>query len=608
MAVVVDSTTNMTELWDADTVGSWSSAPSLLDGFQREGTNCFGIVVSNATLNTWTTVTSFNFNTNRIWIWISPRGTMDTMANGGVRIVVGDGTNRVAYYVGGSDYSTPFTTGGGWYCYLLDRNNLPTGKVAINGSEACMNWSAITQVGVGFKTLSKSLGGAENCFWDIARQGTGLIIGGGTSGDPGTWAEVAADDASTAAGKAYGVVMEFQPGVYGVQGQIYIGNLGTASSYFKDAGATVVFMNTGVSDNFYQLNVVGNSTGTNVFIDGVQVGTGDDSRGRNGSTIQSAGPELIIDFSNSNIDTLTLYGTRFVNVSGGISFGSDISQELYGVGFATCGQVDVGAVIVRNCNFSETSSTVAALLWSGSINIKNSLFAANTTGAGIEHPSATGSPFAYDNLTFAGNTYDVNNTSGSAIEVNKNNGSNPNSYTGSLVTFLGASVTTQITVKDLTTGGNIENARVLVWVTDSSNFPYQASVSITGTGTTATVTHNSHGLATGDYVIIEGANEDEYNGVYQITVTGANTYTYTTNETITASPATGTITATFAFISGLTNVNGVISDTRQVGADQPIAGRVRKATVQPYYQQGRLTGTVSSTAGYSTIIQLVRDE
>ena len=610
MAVIVDISTTMTTLWNGDSATSpaWSTAPSLMTGFQREGSGCLGLNVSNTTTHTWTTVTSFDFNNNRIYIWILPRGEMDTLLNGGVRIVVGDGTNRMAYYVAGSDYTTPFTING-WFCYVLDRNNLPAGKFTIAGSEASMNWSAITQVGVGFKTLAKALGGSENCFWDIGRQGTGLIIRGGTSIDSGKWVEVATDDASTASGKAYGIVMEFQPGVYGVQGQITIGDsIGTTSTYFKDAGATVVFMDTGVGSGFYKLDVVGNTTGTNSFIDGIIVGSGDTARGRNGSTIISAGPQLTISFSNANVNTVSLYGTRFVSASQGIVFGSNINHEILGCAFAASGQINTGGVIVRNCTFSETTSAAGSLLWSSSINIKNSIFVANTTGAGIQHTTAIGSPFAYDNLTFSGNTYDVNNTSGSAIEVNKNNGSNPSTYTGSLVTFLGASVTTQITVKDLTTGGNIENARVLVWPTDGTNFPYEASINITGSGTTATVTHTSHGLATGDYVIIRGANEDQYNGVYQITVTGANTYTYTTSETITASPATGAITATFAFISGLTNINGVISDTRQVGTDQPIAGRVRKSSVSSYYQQGLITGTISSVAGYSTIIQLVRDE
>ena len=67
-------------------------------------------------------------------------------------------------------------------------------------------------------------------------------------------------------------------------------------------------------------------------------------------------------------------------------------------------------------------------------------------------------------------------------------------------------------------------------------------VSITGSGTTATVTHADHGFATNDFISVYGAYEDEYNGVFQISVVNTSTYTYTTLSTITASPATGIIT------------------------------------------------------------------
>jgi hypothetical protein len=86
------------------------------------------------------------------------------------------------------------------------------------------------------------------------------------------------------------------------------------------------------------------------------------------------------------------------------------------------------------------------------MDIKNSDFISNTTGAGILHASATGSPFSYDKLIFSGNTYDVNNTSGSAITVNKNNAANPSTYTGSTVTF---AATYTLTIDGFITGSDI---------------------------------------------------------------------------------------------------------------------------------------------------------
>jgi hypothetical protein len=52
-------------------------------------------------------------------------------------------------------------------------------------------------------------------------------------------------------------------------------------------------------------------------------------------------------------------------------------------------------------------------------------------------------------------------------------------------------------------------------------------LSITHTTTTANVTTNyPHGLSTGDYITVSGASPTNYNGNYNITVTGNTTFTY----------------------------------------------------------------------------------
>lgn len=69
-----------------------------------------------------------------------------------------------------------------------------------------------------------------------------------------------------------------------------------------------------------------------------------------------------------------------------------------------------------------------------------------------------------------------------------------------------------------------------------------AVVTITSSGTTATVAWTGHGQSNGNKVLFGGANEKNYNGVYAVTVVDANTLTYTMPGTA-ASPATGTIGA-----------------------------------------------------------------
>ena len=65
------------------------------------------------------------------------------------------------------------------------------------------------------------------------------------------------------------------------------------------------------------------------------------------------------------------------------------------------------------------------------------------------------------------------------------------------------------------------------------------SVSITRSGSTATVTLTSHGFSNGDEVTITGATQTEYNGSFIISNVATNTFDYTVTGTP-ATPATGT--------------------------------------------------------------------
>lgn len=84
--------------------------------------------------------------------------------------------------------------------------------------------------------------------------------------------------------------------------------------------------------------------------------------------------------------------------------------------------------------------------------------------------------------------------------------------------------------------------RVTDWWDDTD------TVTITRSGGTASVSHTAHGFATGQRVLIAGAQQGPYNGIHQITVTGLNDYTYSVTGTP-ATPATGTITATVGGIN-----------------------------------------------------------
>ena len=305
--------------------------------------------------------------------------------------------------------------------------------------------------------------------------------------------------------------------------------------------------------------------------------------------------------------------------------------------YRRCGQVTQASAIFDTCTFDQSTASIA-LVSNAVESVTDCIFNSDGTGHAVNIGNitstqtlnwnnylsgyvagATGSPITPGTSSNEailcnvsnGQTLTINVGSGYSIPSVKNDG------TGT-VNVTAGQVTTGITIKDLTSSVLLENARVLVWVTNNNNYFYQATpTSITGSGTTATVTQTSHGMKTGDYVIVEGVtNDDVYNGAFSITKTGTDTYTYTTNETIVQATASGTIKVTFAVISGNTNSSGYISDTRSWSSAQAITGWVRKSTyiasppanTVSYYQQGSITGEITTGGGFSQTVQLVRDE
>lgn len=168
-------------------------------------------------------------------------------------------------------------------------------------------------------------------------------------------------------------------------------------------------------------------------------------------------------------------------------------------------------------------------------------------------------------------------------------------------------ISVTVTVKDVNTLAVIESARVLLEADSGGDLPAGESVTITRSGSTASVSHTGHGMTTGMSVIIRGANQDEYNGIYTISNVTTDAYDYTVSGTP-ATPATGTITATCAILDGATNASGILQTTTfNYTSDQPITGKVRRATTGTKYKTGAITGTITSS-GLDTTVLLIIDE
>lgn len=417
MAVTI--TNDFTVLYTGDVSFAGSTTYS---GFQRFGTACNGEQVSNGTDHYFDTVPSYSLVGSQIFSWMVGPGSIGTLTQGGYRIVIGDGTNTRAYYVGGRD--TKNFSSEGWFCFILNGDNLPTQFEQLNGA-AQPNLSNLTQVGVGFTTTSKATGNSPNCFYDVARYGTGLTISGGTTLDPGEFKEIFLEDSSI--DNAWGVIEELGEGVFGIQGKLIFGST-NSDTYFMDSNKTIVYTNRPVSTTFLEISLLGSSTNNNTFILGEELTSGGDTVGINGVSIISPNTNVNIDLSAANFDVVDIFGSVFNSIgSSDIILSNNILHNFISNTINSSGMLISNSMVIRNLIVSGTNGS-ASLLWNPNTDIKNSNFIGNSTAILYDDP--TGTPFTYDNLLFTGNTIDIQNNSGLEITINAFNGSNPVSTAG----------------------------------------------------------------------------------------------------------------------------------------------------------------------------------
>lgn len=602
MATATLGMLNYTELNDADTATNWATLITLDPDIKKEGTNSVsGIVRSNGTQCYYSAASAPTTAANkhiRMWINTTNIPYMQPESSGGYEVLMYDGSTTDYYTVFGSD-----TYYGGWFNAVIDCN-LFTALTLAN----VLRWG----IRANHTTNAKN---AINTWIDFVRYGDGYYITGGTNGDEVYLSHVATADRGTTTLYGYGIIDEVE-GVYFSYGKLQLGN-STTTTYFKMDGDVLVFTDQPVADGLYAIN--GNGSGANIAI--------------NNSTIKAAGTG---DAVRPDIDMVTgspasVSITNTVFIRGGL-FTFTSGQTITGNTFNNCQQITAGGADMTGCVISgyEGTADTAALVYNYNADpdgeFDNIEFTKGTASThAIEFGSSCPTSMVLRGLTFSGynasngqtdSTLYFSSTGSESYTINLVGCSGNISYktaagfTGS-VTLVADPVTTSVTVKN-TAGDLVENARILVFVTDTSaNFPYQAAASsITYSGTTATCTTSAaHNLKTNDYVMIEGCagTNDMYNGTFQVTVTSTTEFTYTMGGTPTAN-ATGSPTVTFCFISGVTTSTGQLSDSRVVSSDQPVAWRVRKSTSSPYYAPQSGTNTVSSTTGLSLIVQLALDE
>lgn len=484
-----------------------------------------------------------------------------------------------------------------------------------NADEQCRFCDAVTGApsatrqyfgaGVSCPTFAPTKGNAFGL--DIIRFGRGEARF--SAGDAGsgycTFAGFATQNDALA--NRWGLIQALSGG-YMWQGLITLG-YGSPSAVvdFRDSNVVVSIANTKrVSGNFNKIEIRNASSRvdlTNITF----VATGTVSKGR----------LEVVDDCDVNISGCTFNGMD--------SFIFKVSSDVLLSTFLNCGIVTANSAKFNGTKFLGFTGVADAsqLVWDTAVDVDGKIDGCTfTKGTNATHAIQLGttSPTSVTirNCTFNGynaansandSTILVSRTGGTVtINVVSCVGNITYKSAGAIVVIASNPVSATLTVKDTAVPpAAIANARVLVLADTGGPMPYNVTVtSITNAGTTATVAHTAHNMATNDKVQIKGASLWQNNGVFAITKTNDNEYTYTLPEAPGSSP-TGMIKATYVVLEGLTNASGQITMSRSFTSSQPVIGRARYSSGAPYKKTTDFTSTVSSSSGMDVTVQLLPD-
>lgn len=530
------------------------------------------------------------------WFWVTQYALLDDVKVG-FASNTGSPTNFDSHNF---DYTNEYPSLGGWIRCWVDISRTPDTTGGTGLDETALRTYGI-QV-----SFSATPGGTspnliiDSC--DYTNGGAGLTL----TGTSGVWSDFSTSDQNST--NQYGVFRRIN-GIFQCYARVQLGTSGS-SIVFSDSNFTIAHPQQSlVNDTFMGITIDLQNASTDITL-------------TNGSILNPGTKKGDFIVTGTSGD-LTLSGISFSG-SRIITLNSKVVGN--GCIFTNCGQITgAGATLLNSSVSGYTGATdTSALVWDIATDPDGYLDGSTfTKGSGTTHAIEFGttSPttMTLTDVDFSGynasngqndSAIHIKRTTGT-VTINISGGTSPSYKTdGATVVIVSGTVNLTINVKSAATGSNIQNARVFTETSDGTGpFPYNASItSITRSGSTATVTTTSaHGLETNDKVVIRGVNENEYNGIVQITVTGTSTFTYTVSGSP-ATPATGTITFSFVPIEGLTDASGNITTSRVYASPQPIKGTVRKASSAPYYKSAGITGTVSNTLGFNTNIQLISDD
>jgi hypothetical protein len=519
-----------------------------------------------------------------VWTKCDVAATLATHAAGGIQVIMGTaGTAYDCFYaLGSDDYQY-----GGWKCIPVDPTSTPSTSVGSPG--------AYDHFGVRWNVPSTGAGKGYPMKIDAMRYGRQIEVTVGDATTPATWARLATYDADST--RQWGICQPNDAGAE-VQGVVYWGTATTACHFDDSSGETIVLIDTEwTSTDFTKIIIDHASTIFNM--DGLTIkALGTNNPGQ--LIFNNASTASIL--KNSTFDSIGITTLR-----AGVTATSDK--------WKASGTVTLNGATLDSCVFAASTAAIALACGSSITTISDCDFESDGSSHAIEITGGTS--HTLDNLKFTGyETYNVNGTStgNEAVYINIGAGDitlyadTLFSYrtAGANVTIVAGSVNATITAIAVD-GSAVDDVSVALYAKDNtSDLPFQESITISNSGTTATVTHTAHNMITNDKVLVQGGDQPYNRGTFSITVTDANTYTYTTSTAPTGNP-TG-CTATWASIYEALSGTNTVTKSRTFTSDQPVSGWARKSTTSPFYKTAPVTGIISTTLGVNLTALMLSDE
>ena len=596
--------------------GGGGGAPAFGADFSIQGAGCWDKAASNAeraiainkTPGAGTVAAGVHIFQ---WGLVGTPGVTDTLALRGVYVLAGTSTSDFTqFHVEGSD--TFGAQGRVGKCYPFRYNTTAnTGSSPYRTLQGTPG-ATPTYFGYGLKTVSTVK--SSNFGMDAVRYGTGayltageLIAAGDASDDPCTFVDF--NTQNDALANRWGILTSIGGTNYELQGRFVIGQDNTKTATlcrFKDSDINISIVDTVHTETDFTQIIIDHASTRAELININITALGTNNKGS--VIVNSANPTVLITGgtwqdidatlfrSNTTVSGLTSRNTGIVTQNG-----ATISDTVFAGTTATHHVLSDNPSLIEDCTFISNGTghavrcdTVGTYDWTGNVDSGYS----GTPGSNPTPSSGTANDMFYNN---SGGLITLN-VAGGATTPSVRNGAGATT----VVVAGSVTVTANAALKD---GTAVESARVYLRASNGTGpFPYLDSVTITRSGTTATVAHTAHGMDSGDKVTLLGITDKiEDRGIHTITVTGANAYTYTTTDSGSTS-YTGTIRSTFVALSGVTDVTGALSVSRVYPSNQPVTGWTRKSSGSPFLQEGVLVGTINSSTGFNGTAVMITDE